>query len=165
MSECCDSSHTRLCLARSCAFRSSACAGLSDGDVLSSLTLTCAFAVLKASPDDEDALRCKAALLIKSSKFDETLALIEDNKLASALAFEKVGDFAASAQLCDDCTFVIKHSLWLFEKLRTSLELRKNELFAGVLLRSRDCCADNQTCVDSFTHAQHIFGIGPCRKF
>ena len=60
---------------------------------LPSLTLALAdlvrVAVLKLSPNDEDALKCKAIVLIESSKFSEAIDLLKTDGLSSHFAFEQ----------------------------------------------------------------------------
>lgn len=45
--------------------------------------------ILKLAPGDEDALRCKAVLLIESGNHEEALKLVSQPPLAASMAFEK----------------------------------------------------------------------------
>lgn len=51
--------------------------------------LTCV-AVLKLAPADEDALRCKALVLIELENFESALLVISTPALEKSLGFEKV---------------------------------------------------------------------------
>lgn len=49
-------------------------------------------AVLKLAPGDQDALRCKAVLLIEAGRMEEALKLLGEPPLSASMAFEKVPD-------------------------------------------------------------------------
>ena len=55
------------------------------------------WAVLKLDPNDEDALKCKAYLLLETSKFAEASELLQQEKLQASLAFERVLTFLLSS--------------------------------------------------------------------
>ena len=55
-----------------------------------SLTFSPPFTVLKAAPNDADALRCKTVALVQQEKFGEALVLLNlQPAIAGSLAFER----------------------------------------------------------------------------
>ncbi|KAL4446353.1 hypothetical protein ABPG77_003160 [Micractinium sp. CCAP 211/92] len=57
--------------------------------------------ILKLAPGDQDALRCKAVLLIEAGRMEEALKLLGEPSLATSMAFEKAYCLYRSGKLQD----------------------------------------------------------------